>query len=220
MGKHRRQQGHLYVSPTNTPHQFHQRGFTLMELLIVIAISGIVMAMAAPNMSQVLSNQRAYGDVKSMREALRLAKSAGSSNKSLSATNPVVICSSSDGTSCGGTWSNGYIAFGDVDGNGNFNGSDVMLDAEIGLSTNTTLKVTDISSGVGVTSLRLTTQGYTASFDSATAPYYLFTFCNKYATGKYSIAGVGYGPGGVIRLAADTNNDRIPEFNGVNLTCP
>jgi len=198
-----------------------QTGFTLLELLTVLAISAVVMALAVPNLSQQLSSRRVYGEVKSMRDALRLAKSAGESNKSLSLINPVVICPSSSGASCDGSWSDGFIAFGDVDGNGNFNGSDVMLDARIGFSSKTTLKVVDLSAaGASVNLIRLTTQGYTASFDSNNAPYYLFTFCNKYGNGKYSIAGVGYGPGGVIRLSMDSNNDRIPDFNGTNLTCP
>jgi len=215
------QQGYLAMFHRSHPlPRRSQLGFTLMELLIVLAISGIVMALATPNMSEQLSKRRVYGEVKSMRDALRLAKSAGESNKTFDSTNPAAICPSSDGASCSGSWSDGFIAFGDVDGNGNFNGTDVILASQVGLSSNTTLKVDNLTSGTSVSLIRLTTQGYTASFDSNNAPYYLFTFCNKYATSKYHIAGVGYGPGGVIRMAADTNNDGIPEFNGVNLTCP
>ena len=40
---------------------------------------------------------------------------------------PVRFCSSNDGASCSGTWTDGHIAFTDNDGNGAINGDDIVV---------------------------------------------------------------------------------------------
>lgn len=86
-----------------------QSAFTLVELMVTIAILAIIATLAAPNLSQMLRNTKvntSSGDIlsflqQSRTEALRLGKT-------------VTVCGSSDGSSCLSAnkrnWSTGLIA--------------------------------------------------------------------------------------------------------------
>ena len=86
-----------------------QRGFTLVELIVTIAILAILSMMAAPSLSQTLHNTKvntSSGDLlnflqQARTEAVKLGKS-------------VTVCASNDGVSCVASnktnWSAGIIA--------------------------------------------------------------------------------------------------------------
>lgn len=199
-----------------------QAGFTLMEFLVVTAVVGVLIATTAPLMSESIAKRRVYGDFKSIRDVLRVAKSAGQTDKRFSG---VVVCPSTDSATCNGsTWNDGFIACGDVDGNSTCTSVDEVIAVQDQLSPNTRLTVTDRNSGgASVTSIPLTVQGYTAAFSASSAPIYLFTYCNLGAsssTRAASAMGLVYGPGGVIRMTLDTNNDGIQNYGTDNLSCP
>lgn len=196
---------------------FHiNRGFTLLELLAVVGLIAIVLALAVPNMSETVAKRKIYGDYKSMRDVLRLAKSAAQTDKTL---NGVIICPGDDESCSGGDWADGFVVVGDVDGDGTFNTGDLVLGQQDRLSSGTTLTVTDENSAsTEVSSITLTAQGYTADFNAANAPSYLFKYCNAAADDLVSL-GVVYGPGGVIRLTTDSNGDGFQDYAGVNLDC-
>jgi type IV fimbrial biogenesis protein FimT len=50
------------------------RGFTLVQLLITVAIAGVVMAMALPQTSQLVGTLRLSGDARSLTNAVALTK--------------------------------------------------------------------------------------------------------------------------------------------------
>ena len=86
-----------------------ESAFTLIELMVTIAILAIIATLAAPNLSQMLRNTKvntSSGDIlsflqQSRTEAIRLGKT-------------VTVCGSSDGSSCLSAnktnWSTGLIA--------------------------------------------------------------------------------------------------------------
>lgn len=86
-----------------------EKAFTLIELMVTIAILAIIATLAAPNLSQILHNTKvntSSGDIlsflqQSRTEAIRLGKI-------------VTVCGSSDGSNCLATnktdWSTGLIA--------------------------------------------------------------------------------------------------------------
>jgi type IV fimbrial biogenesis protein FimT len=199
-----------------------QSGFTLIELMVVLTIAGVMVGIAAPMMSESIAKRRVYGDYKSIRDVLRTAKSAGTTDKRF---NGVVVCPSTDGIACSGTnWSDGFIGCGDVDSNNTCTAADEVVAIQDKLSNNIRLTVTDQNnSGATVSTIRLTQQGYTTEFSATSAPIYLFTYCNigtSVSARARTAMGIVYGAGGVIRLTVDTNNDGIQDYGSVNLTCP
>ena len=94
----------------------NSKGFTLLELIIVIAILGISMAIAAPGLSTMIANNRISSNASDFASALQLAKA-----EAVARLNPVIICKkNAASTDCitDGDWSQGWIVFSDDNGNG------------------------------------------------------------------------------------------------------
>ncbi|MET0130806.1 MAG: GspH/FimT family pseudopilin [Stenotrophomonas chelatiphaga] len=98
------------------------KGFTLVELMITLVVLGVLMAIAFPSFrSTIRSNQVAATN----NEVLGLVSVARS--EAIRNNRGGGVCPSADGSSCNGSWNNGIIAYGDVDGSGGFNTGDVVL---------------------------------------------------------------------------------------------
>ena len=92
------------------------KGFTLLELIIIIAILGITMAFAAPGLSTMIANNRISSDASDFTAALQLAKAEAAAR-----VNPVTICrknTTSYGCIASGDWRQGWIVFSDNNGGG------------------------------------------------------------------------------------------------------
>lgn len=88
----------------------NQRGFTLMELLLAIAILAIVTTAALPSLNQFILTNRLSGQANELVTALQFSRS-----EALKRGVEVRLCSSSDGAACGGDWNQGFIAVADPD---------------------------------------------------------------------------------------------------------
>ncbi len=95
-----------------------QKGFTLYELMITVAIVGVVLAVGVPNMVAYSQNSRMTSTANDFHAAFHLARSEASRAKTF-----ITICASADSMSiaatptCTGNWDEGYIVFLDLDGN-------------------------------------------------------------------------------------------------------
>lgn len=81
----------------------HIKGFTLMELLVVLAIMGIGLLMAVPSYQSMVTNNRLDGQAQELQAAFNYARS-----EAIRLNRPVVLCQSLNGTQCssptGGKW--------------------------------------------------------------------------------------------------------------------
>ncbi|GAA5185069.1 Tfp pilus assembly protein FimT/FimU [Niveibacterium umoris] len=93
----------------------NQKGFTLIELMFVMAVTAILMAIAVPSFSDLIARQRIASAASDFSTDLALARM-----EAMRRGGRATVCASTDGTTCaGGTaWRTGWIVFADTNGNG------------------------------------------------------------------------------------------------------
>jgi type IV fimbrial biogenesis protein FimT len=93
--------------------KIRQSGFTLIEVLIVVAIAAILLSLAAPTFREMLVKRSVQAAAETLASDMRFARS-----EALKRSTRTVICRSTDGSSCAtalGSWSDGWLVF--VDSN-------------------------------------------------------------------------------------------------------
>jgi type IV fimbrial biogenesis protein FimT len=81
-------------------------GFTLIELMIALAVGVILLVMAVPEFSAIVHKNRISATASDLYASLSLAR-----NEAIKRRSAVRVCPSSNGTSCRGDrdWSDGWI---------------------------------------------------------------------------------------------------------------
>lgn len=91
-------------------------GFTLIELIVTLAVAGILTAIAVPSFKTTIQNNRQATQSNDLLGAMLYARSqaiSGGSHDSVSPPLDVTVCASSDGATCNSTnWANGWIVEG------------------------------------------------------------------------------------------------------------
>ena len=87
---------------------YKSRGYTLIELLIVLAVSSILALNVFPNLSSLLSQERSTILVNNLASALAYARS-----EAILKQTTILTCQSNNGSECNrsGNWHNGWIIF-------------------------------------------------------------------------------------------------------------
>lgn len=99
------------------------KGFTVIELMIVVGVVGILLAVGLPGLQDTISRIGTNAQAKTLISSLSFARSEAVKRGAV-----VSICSSSSGTDCvANTWADGWIVF--VDNNGDANGAAGSVDA-------------------------------------------------------------------------------------------
>lgn len=99
-----------------------QTGLTAIELMITLAVFAIMASLAGPPMQSLMMNYRERTGVNQVAGYLRLARS-----EAITRAVPVSVCGSSDGVTCDGDMSEGWLVFEDLNGNGDFDAADDTL---------------------------------------------------------------------------------------------
>ncbi len=93
-----------------------QSGFTLVELMVTLAIAGILFTVAGPSLTIVISEKQLIASGNDLLSAMHIAR-----NEAIKLNRRVTICESNDGNNCSttGRWENGWIVFVDAAGAAN-----------------------------------------------------------------------------------------------------
>lgn len=113
----------------------HSKGFTLIELMLTLAVVAILLTMAVPSYRTFVQGNRVASQANTLLTALAYTRSEAVKRAAV-----ISICRSSNQSSCGGSWADGWIVFSDVDQDGALDaGTDTLLQAGDGLSGGSTL---------------------------------------------------------------------------------
>lgn len=180
----------------------YRSGFTLPELLIVLALFAILSLQWIPDLSAATQQNRLYAHALALTQQLQLAR-----NSAIQRNQKVTLCKSSNGTQCttSSFWEEGWILFENLDGDGRVDSGDTLLHYHNPLPEGVTL------TGVGNFKNRVT---YKPNGDSTS--FSRLVLCNHGALEGSQVIYIS--STGRIRIATDSDGDNIPEdSNGNNI---
>ncbi len=185
-------------------------GFTIVELMVVLAILGVLLTVGVPGFQNTLKNNRMASEVSSLRSSLSNARSEAMARRM-----PVRVCRSVNGTACAtsGAWTSGYLAYADEDDDGVLDaGEDVFMVHRINLPDDVSLVFRNPSNNLEVIT-RFSSRG-DALDDSG-----IFVVCDD--RGATEARALSLTPAGSVRSALDEDGDDIVNIpGGDNVTCP
>ena len=85
------------------------KGFSLIELIVTLAVASVVIALALPSFQRLMQSNRVAAIGDEFSSALTFARM-----EALKRSQRVSICASDDGVACTADWNDGYIVFVDT----------------------------------------------------------------------------------------------------------
>lgn len=108
------------------------RGFTLIEVLVVVTISVVLAMVAAPSFKYIFLSNKLATYTNDFVASTQVARS-----EAIKRNQVVRLCRSADGATCAGsgTWQQGWIVFADANNNGTVDTGETVIRAEPAISS-------------------------------------------------------------------------------------
>jgi len=99
-------------------------GFTLVELVVGIALAALLMTMAVPGYRAWIADEQLMNHARLLAGSMRTARA-----EAIKRGHRVNLCKSADGAQCAdaGRWDQGFILHGDIDRTGEVDGPDTII---------------------------------------------------------------------------------------------
>lgn len=184
----------------------HIQGFSLIELMITLVVAAIVLTLAVPSLSDVVTRNRVTAEINALIATLNEGRS-----EAIKRGRPVSLCKSGNGTSCGGNWQDGWLLFEDVDSDGTLDAGETPIKISNGFTSGSdTLTYTATNSYV-----QFKSDGFVLQTGT-------FKLCESGGAAKYARAAY-ISPTGRVRLSSDSNSNGIHDDGQTTpneLSCP
>ncbi|MVF21369.1 prepilin-type N-terminal cleavage/methylation domain-containing protein [Methylocaldum sp. BRCS4] len=147
----------------------HENGFTLIELMVAVAVLAVTLTIGVPSFRETILNNRQTTQINELVADVGLARS-----EAIKRGIPVTLCKrNTSGNNCDSSaaWADGWIIFSDRNRNGVLDGDDNLLQVKPPLASGTTLTF----SGGRVT---FDARGFSAGFNGT------FIFCDSRGSSK------------------------------------
>jgi type IV fimbrial biogenesis protein FimT len=105
------------MTSRRTLSRMHSSGFTVIEVMIAVAVLAVLISLAAPGFQSFIVSTRLTGQVNDLIATLSLARSEAAARG-----RTAQVCQAASATSCSSTagdngWASGYIVWADTNGN-------------------------------------------------------------------------------------------------------
>ncbi len=183
-----------------------QKGLTLIELIVGIAILGIMAAIAIPSFTETIQSNRQAANVNSFLASLKFARS-----EAIKRSATITVCKSSNQSSCniqGNIWENGWIVFFDRNGDGirtvtsTPDTNETLLRANASLNSGLTLRPTATFNN----NITYTSKGINQDITAG-----LFSFCDGRGASEARAVSIS---------ATGSTTSTKTQLDGSALTCP
>ncbi|WP_432471149.1 GspH/FimT family pseudopilin [Amphritea sp. HPY] len=188
-----------------------QSGFTLVELMITIAIFAILLAIATADYSSTINTNRLAAGMNQLQGQLSYARSAAAK----AATN-ITLCSSTNSTSCNGgsNWESGWIIFTDADADAVVDTTDRVLKVNSGLES-VTLRRTGFIYAAG--RIQYNSRGELRGNSAVEGSFSLCSSDSDTAVARGVVVQIS---GSVRRMVDEDADGIVNDHSGGNLVCP
>jgi len=184
---------------------FKHNGFTLIELMVGIAVLGIITAIAMPNLNQFLVKMRIDNEIS---QIYRLVLSAR--NSAISMERNVTLCPLNTANTCTNTWNGELSVFIDLDNDNIYEpaNNEVLLKVKPAIQNNDTLTY------AGFSRITFAPTGQLSAALNSTFIYCPQGFSDLGRAVLLSASGRAYS-------SSDIDNDgKDEDRNGNEITCP
>jgi type IV fimbrial biogenesis protein FimT len=106
------------------------RGFTLIELMLILAVAGVLLSVAVPALQQFSNNSRQTGALNDFVSSMHIAR-----NTAITSNARVTMCASAGGQNCEAVdWNDGWIVFTDQNSNGQVDAGESIVNSSSGIA--------------------------------------------------------------------------------------